>query len=313
MPFMPEMLKYCGQRMRVHKSAHKTCDTISFQGARKLTRSVHLENARCDGAAHAGCQASCMLFWKDAWLKRVGTESGDRNVAASTVCTEAALVAATRAPNSGVGNVERYSCQATELNRASSELPWWDFRQYVKDLSTRNVGFGRVVGAFSFWLYRKLMRVGGWRALLWAYDTVQRKRGGIPFPFKHGSCKQTPKETLGLRSGERVRVKSQDEILRTVNSRNRNRGLSFDEEMVEFCGGTFSVLKRVERVINEGSGEMMEFKGDCIILDGVTCNSRFKDKRLFCPRSIYPYWRELWLSRVVGPTGNARTPQEGEK
>src|SRR5262245_25618912 len=74
MPFMPEMLKYCGQRLRVHKSAHKTCDTIEFKGARKLTRSVHLENARCDGAFHGGCQASCLLFWKDAWLKRV--ESG---------------------------------------------------------------------------------------------------------------------------------------------------------------------------------------------------------------------------------------------
>jgi hypothetical protein len=28
LPFMPEMLKYCGQRVRVYKSAHKTCDTI---------------------------------------------------------------------------------------------------------------------------------------------------------------------------------------------------------------------------------------------------------------------------------------------
>src|SRR5262245_16386028 len=26
MPFMPEMLQYCGQRLRVHKLAHKTCD-----------------------------------------------------------------------------------------------------------------------------------------------------------------------------------------------------------------------------------------------------------------------------------------------
>ena len=28
LPFMPEMLQYCGRRFRVFKSAHKTCDTL---------------------------------------------------------------------------------------------------------------------------------------------------------------------------------------------------------------------------------------------------------------------------------------------
>jgi hypothetical protein len=307
MPFMPEMLKYCGKRMRVYKSAHKTCDTISYQGARKLTRAVHLADARCDGAAHGGCQASCLFFWRDAWLKRVGSDTPVQPKKAGA-CSEQSLTKATRVER-GDG-VERFSCQATELNRASKELPWWDLRQYVKDVASGNVPFSRLWSAFWFFLYRKLMRLGGWNLLLGIYESYQRKRGGIPFPFKYGSCKQTPTETLQLQPGERVRVKSQDEILGTVNERNRNRGLSFDEEMVEFCGGTYSVLKRVQRIINERTGEMMEFKNDCVLLDGVTCNSRFKDKRLFCPRSIYPYWREIWLRRVDGQ--RAAEPGPGE-
>ena len=28
LPFMPEMLQFCGQRVRVQSRAHKTCDTI---------------------------------------------------------------------------------------------------------------------------------------------------------------------------------------------------------------------------------------------------------------------------------------------
>src|SRR5205823_5514963 len=28
LPFMPEMLQYCGKRLQVFKSAHKSCDTI---------------------------------------------------------------------------------------------------------------------------------------------------------------------------------------------------------------------------------------------------------------------------------------------
>ena len=40
---------------------------------------------------------------------------------------------------------------------------------------------------------------------------------------------------------------------------------------------------------------MLHIKGDCIILDGVICTG---DYHRSCPRSIYPYWREIWLKRV---------------
>jgi hypothetical protein len=33
-----------------------------------MTDTVHLSDLRCDGSAHAGCQAGCLLFWKEAWL-----------------------------------------------------------------------------------------------------------------------------------------------------------------------------------------------------------------------------------------------------
>ena len=69
--FMPEMLRFCGKRFRVFKVAHKTCDTIKSYTIRRMIHTVHLNELRCDGAAHAGCQAGCLLFWKEAWLKRV--------------------------------------------------------------------------------------------------------------------------------------------------------------------------------------------------------------------------------------------------
>src|SRR3954454_22473547 len=71
LPFMPEMLQYCGKRFSVRAVAHKTCETTrqTWQG-RRLAASVHLANLRCDGSAHGGCQAACTLFWKDVWLKR---------------------------------------------------------------------------------------------------------------------------------------------------------------------------------------------------------------------------------------------------
>ena len=74
----------------------------------------------------------------------------------------------------------------------------------------------------------------------------------------------------------------------------------FAPEMVRFCGGTFKVLTRVHRIIDEKTGRMLEFSNPCIILQNVYCLSEYSERRVFCPRGIYSYWREIWLERVTG-------------
>ena len=69
LPFMPEMLRYCGRRFTVAKVAHKTCDTITGTGYRRMDDAVHLAGVRCDGSAHDGCQAAWLTYWKAAWLR----------------------------------------------------------------------------------------------------------------------------------------------------------------------------------------------------------------------------------------------------
>ena len=71
LPFMPQMFQYCGQRFRVYKRAHKTCDTVSGNAlGLKLSDGVHLD-LRCDGKAYGNCEAACLIFWKEAWLRPV--------------------------------------------------------------------------------------------------------------------------------------------------------------------------------------------------------------------------------------------------
>ena len=43
---------------------------------------------------------------------------------------------------------------------------------------------------------------------------------------------------------------------------------------------------------------MIRFKTDAIILKDAVCEARYAICRRFCPRAIYPYWREIWLERV---------------
>jgi hypothetical protein len=298
--FMPEMFQYCGKRYRVFKRADKTCDTISGTGTRRLFNTVHLEGLRCDGQAHDGCQAFCLLFWKEAWLRRVSSPSdalptrtppAEPPPAPSTLlpaerCTEEAVFAATRAqPRSDTPSEKRFSCQATELLRATTPLRWWDIRQYVRDVRSRNVRVRDLIRGLA----------------LGIFNTLQRRRGGRTWPYiRKGMGFKTPSATLNLRPGEWVRVKPLKEIEQTLNRRQRNRGLFFDIEEVRYCENTFRVLARVERIIDERTGVMLSLPNDCILLDGPACvgNLSVSPNRLFCPRSIVPFWREIWLERV---------------
>jgi hypothetical protein len=58
------------------------------------------------------------------------------------------------------------------------------------------------------------------------------------------------------------------------------------------------VLKPVKRIVDEKTSRMIEMKTPCVVLEGVVCQARYSECRLFCPRAIYSYWRENWLERV---------------
>jgi len=73
LPFIPEMRKYCGKRFKVLKRVNK----IIVEGIgiiRRIRRTVILKDVVCTGEFHGGCQRSCLLLWKEAWLKRVDSE-----------------------------------------------------------------------------------------------------------------------------------------------------------------------------------------------------------------------------------------------
>src|SRR6266480_4878278 len=133
LPFMPEMFEFCGRTFRVYRRAEKTCDTIMECRSRRMRDTVHLEGVRCDGDAHGGCEAGCLIFWKEAWLRPVGQACERPIDAPLPLCTDEAVTGATRAASAPDGT-ERFACQATELLQATSALRWWDVRQYAREL-----------------------------------------------------------------------------------------------------------------------------------------------------------------------------------
>jgi hypothetical protein len=311
LPFMPEMLEYCGMVMRVGKRAHKTCDPALGIGGRRMASTVHLENNRCNGSAHDGCEAGCLIFWKEAWLKRLDSEPATNNRAPlesgeppeRVQCTEDTLRSGVRIPAAPGESAPTYVCQNTQIQHATQPLEWWDVRQYVEDYTSGNVRISQLAAAFLYFLWRTVAEagVGVGSPMRWIYDKFQRAIGGTPYPLRPFGVPKgepTPRAQLDLRPGELVCVRSHGEILKTLDFNYRNRGLYFDVEMVPFTERKYQVERRLKQIIDERTGKMVRFKTDAIVLKNVVCEARYSICRRFCPRAIYPYWREIWLERV---------------
>ena len=98
LPFMPEMVQHCGRRARLSCRALKTCVEcltdkrfIDIRGFGSQDVWV-LEDLRCSGADHDGCQRGCLIFWKSRLAPKGGAEraagktdpDGHRRVAPQT-------------------------------------------------------------------------------------------------------------------------------------------------------------------------------------------------------------------------------------
>jgi len=313
--FMPEMLKYCGQRLRVSAVAHKTCDWTRKPGSmRRLNTAVHLETLRCDGSAHGGCEAECLLIWKDAWLRAekepesaVAARPGNSGFSAEQ------LLRCTRKESGANAASPCYACQATEIHGAGTPLSPADPWQYINDVRTGN----RTLGHTSRVVFLGLMR---WTAqhIPFGYKLFQRlneaahkRMTGRGTPCAHGAVPAgvpTPTESLDLKEGDYARIKSVGQIEKTIDAKWKNRGLTFDpEEMAPYCGQVVQVRRRVTRIIDEKTGEMLHMKQPCITFDGVFCTGDFASGRLNCPKAIPSYWREVWLEKANGP----KSPDSG--
>lgn len=292
MPFMPEMAAYCGKRATVSKRAHKTCD--GHGNHRWLDDAVHLDNWRCDGSAHGGCQARCLMYWKTSWL-RVVSEDENAAVRESPASADARLAGLERsalsqlAPAivSDAGDSVRYSCQATDVRSATTPLPATQLKQYWWDVSSGNWSIGKIARVMLMGVVNRYQS--------WSLDHLPSfllVNGGRRIPKVQGAGSRTPRRRLELNAGDEVSVRPLAAIEETLDYKNSNRGLLFDAEMATWCGSKGEVIDRVERIVDDETGNMITIGSDCIVLKDKTC--RGEHWRL-CSRGAYMFWREIWL------------------
>lgn len=287
LPFMPEMLQFCGQRFTVVKRANKAC-TPSDGSIRQVRGAVHLDGVRCNGSAHGGCEANCLLYWKEDWLKPVmlpgqrkvdvGSGTDGHKVSFGTWSTIEDLTRNTTLPLGSEPYGRAFYCQATAIPEFGQSLPAWHLGQYLRDLTSGNVRPVELVRGLLMGFTRK---VEFHVSRTWRSEPAGRTR--------------TPYSKAEFNDGDMVEIRSSEEIESTLDSRGRNRGLSFTPEMRELCGRRFHVSRRIHKIIDERTGRMIRLAGGCLILEGAVCRG---DRHRFCPRMAHLYWRDIWLRGV---------------
>ena len=280
LPFMPEMVDFCGKRFRVSKRVVKTCYYGESSGMRKFPAEdvVLLEGLRCSGTGHDGCQKACAIFWREAWLRRVKQpQTVDLNAEPEGAQWLRARLKTSTGPR-------KYFCQSSEILNATVALSRWDrIGKCVDEIRAGNSGVLEMAGRISVWLF--------WRA-----------RRSFLGAYARGNQKSTPAETLSLRSGEWVEIKSLPAITETLDAGAYNRGLFFTPEMAGACGEKFRVKGRIEKIIIDGTGEMRTLRNTAF-LEGSFCGCScvaFGG----CPRGEFAYWREIWLRRLEAPAAD---------
>ena len=73
--FNPEMAAFCGRQFKVYKRLEKMIVESTGELRKIRTPTVLLQGVFCDGKAHGGCDRSCFCFWREAWLRRVTSDS----------------------------------------------------------------------------------------------------------------------------------------------------------------------------------------------------------------------------------------------
>lgn len=286
LPFMPEMVDWCGKSFSVLRRVEKTCveaDRPIYPNRRFANDDVvMLQGPRCDGQGHDGCQRGCRIFWKESWLRHADSD-GRWPPLVDSGPTELRARLKVRADEN------RYFCQSTELHKATVAFPGkklpWMIRIAFKEVRNGDLPVLGIAKRFALWYWHRL------------------RRATTGDPFERGPNDRTPTATLDLKPGEIVRIKSRDQIVETLGRNGRNRGMGICYEMSRCCNGEAEVRMQVDRIIEEKSGRMRELtntvmlrnlRGNPTLCEECLCYNEIGD----CPRGELMYWREIWLERV---------------
>src|SRR5262245_6691979 len=103
---------------------------------------------------------------------------------------------------------------------------------------------------------------------------------------------------LGLTVGEWVEVRSEAEILSTLDANGRLDELPFMPQMLELCGRRFRVVKRAHKLCDTANSTGGRRMSSAVFLETLRCDGQAYGG---CEMQCLIVWKEAWLKRVIPP------------
>jgi len=120
--------------------------------------------------------------------------------------------------------------------------------------------------------------------------------------LKISSLEESDKESLfnpsySFKPGEIIRIRSKDQILKTLDKNNKLEGCVFMTEMWQYCGSQQKVLKNVDFFFDECQFRMRKIR-NIVLLEGLHCSGKIPGFKQKCDRFCYFFWKEAWLKKI---------------
>ena len=115
-------------------------------------------------------------------------------------------------------------------------------------------------------------------------------------PLRDTRCSESVDKTSQLahylvQPGDMVRIRSIDEIQKTLDRSGRTRGCLFTPGMYNFCGKEYRVSRTVNHFFDETKRRMCRCN-NLFLLEGVHCSPSTCDRRCFY------FWHVSWLQKI---------------
>jgi hypothetical protein len=106
--------------------------------------------------------------------------------------------------------------------------------------------------------------------------------------------KKSPK----FATGDTVMVKSRESIVKLIQPENKLDGCLFMEQMWDYCGNTYTVLKVVDYFYNDRQKRTFRPRAPLYLLEKIICNGDAGQLPSKCDRGCFILWHEDWLEKV---------------